>query len=88
MKKGKKTNDFGLRHRQAAAAAARKANARPRGMISGTTEHQYTDDELEFLKAVEEWKKRHRRLFPAVTELLRVAAALGYRKPGPESYGA
>jgi hypothetical protein len=40
----------------------------------------YTDDEREFLMAVERYKRRHRRPFPTWREVLHVAHCLGYRK--------
>lgn len=46
----------------------------------------YTDEEMEFLKAVEEFKKKRRVRFPHATDYLAVLVSLGYRKvvePGP-----
>lgn len=43
----------------------------------------YTDDEAEFLAAVERFKKANRRPFPTYSEILAVAKALGYRKAAP-----
>ncbi len=40
----------------------------------------YTPDELEFLKAVEAWKRRTRRQFPTCVDYLRIALELGYAK--------
>ena len=40
----------------------------------------YTPEELEFLAAVDKYKREHRRPFPALTELLGVLKSLGYRK--------
>lgn len=45
-----------------------------------TSETHYSDDELEFIKAVDRFKKLHRRPYPTATELLGVARSLGYRK--------
>lgn len=42
----------------------------------------YTADELEFMRAVDAYKRSRRRPFPTLTEILDVARALGYRKPG------
>lgn len=38
----------------------------------------YTDEEREFLVAVQAWKARTKRLFPTLTELLGVLKGLGY----------
>lgn len=46
----------------------------------------YTDDEVEFLKAMERFKREHCRPFPTCSEVLAVLQSLGYRKiaePGP-----
>ena len=43
-------------------------------------EGEMTDDQFEFLKAIEEYKKVNKRPFPSYTEILEVAIALGYRK--------
>jgi len=40
----------------------------------------FTDDEREFLVAVEGYKRRHRRPFPTWREVLHVAHCLGYRR--------
>ncbi len=47
-----------------------------------TSLKEYSDDEFEFLKAVEAWKKRTKRPFPSCTECLAIARSLGYRKEG------
>jgi hypothetical protein len=43
----------------------------------------YDDDETEFLKAVERYKRERRRPFPTLSELLGVLKGLGWRKVGP-----
>jgi hypothetical protein len=40
----------------------------------------YTPDELEFLHAIDRYKRKHRRPFPAWSEVLQVLLSLGYRK--------
>lgn len=44
----------------------------------------YDPDEIELMDAVEKWKKRTRRRFPATSEVLRIAKGLGYRKVSDE----
>jgi hypothetical protein len=41
----------------------------------------YTDDEREFLRAIDRYKRTRGRPFPTWREVLRVLRALGYRKP-------
>lgn len=40
----------------------------------------YTDEELAFIRAVDEHKQRTGRRFPSLTELLAILKALGYRQ--------
>jgi len=49
-------------------------------------EGEMTDEQFEFLMAVERYKKANQRPFPTWTEVLEVIKALGYRKVAePES---
>jgi hypothetical protein len=68
--------------RRLRAAAARRASGRRRGIDPTTCERDYTADELEFLRAMQEYKQRCGRPFPTLTEALEVLWGLGYRKPG------
>lgn len=43
----------------------------------------YADDEVEFMMAMERYKREANRPFPCWHEVLRVAKALGYRKVAP-----
>ena len=43
-------------------------------------EGQMTEEQFEFLMAIEEYKKSNNRPFPTWTEVLEVITALGYRK--------
>lgn len=45
-----------------------------------TEGHDYTDDELEFMKAMDRYKRENRRPHPTCTEVLAVMKSLGYRK--------
>ena len=45
-----------------------------------STEVIYDDEELEFLKAVDAWKRKTGRQFPTCSELLEILRALGWRK--------
>ena len=40
----------------------------------------FSDEEIAFLKAIEEYRRLRKRLFPTWCEVLRVLKALGYRK--------
>jgi len=43
-------------------------------------EGQMTDEQFEFLLAIDEYKRKNTRPFPTWTEVLEVIKALGYRK--------
>ena len=45
-----------------------------------TFEKQYTDDELEFMNAMQRFKVQSGKAFPNHGEVLKVALALGYRR--------
>jgi hypothetical protein len=42
--------------------------------------HDYSDDEREFLVAMERYKRERRRPFPTCREVLAVLLSLGYRR--------
>lgn len=46
-----------------------------------TSNREYTDAELEFMTAMEVYKRRERRPYPEWPEVLAVVLSLGYRKP-------
>ncbi len=63
----------------------RRARKERRKRIDPTTfEKQYTDDELEFMNAMQRFKERTGRAFPTFGEVIRVAISLGYRMPTSE----
>jgi hypothetical protein len=45
-----------------------------------TCERDYTNDEIEFMKAMDQYKRENRRPFPTWSEVLEVLRAMGYRK--------
>jgi hypothetical protein len=45
-----------------------------------TCERDYNDDEIIFMKAMDQYKRANRRPFPTWSEVLEVLHALGYRK--------
>ena len=61
--------------------AERRAKKERRRRIDPTTfEKQYTDDELEFMNAMQRFKVMSGKSFPTHGDVLRVAFSLGYRK--------
>jgi hypothetical protein len=58
----------------------RKKVERRRQVDPTTCERDYTDDEIDFMKAMDQYKRDNRRPFPTWSEVLEVLRALGYRK--------
>jgi hypothetical protein len=63
------------RSRLANAAAGRK-----QGIDPATCDRIYSEAELEYLKAMEHYRRENKRPYPTWSEALAVAVALGYRK--------
>jgi hypothetical protein len=45
-----------------------------------TCERDYNNDEIEFMKAMDQYKRENRRPFPTWSEVLEVLRAIGYRR--------
>ncbi|HLW67830.1 MAG TPA: hypothetical protein VKS79_21105 [Gemmataceae bacterium] len=56
------------------------ADRSPKAAYSSTNGDGFTDEEVEFLKAMERYKREHHRPFPTWREVLLVVESLGYRK--------
>lgn len=74
-------------NRRASAQATRAANARQvsgrRRFVDPTTcERDYSSSEIEFMKAMHDYKLKSGRMFPTWSEVLEVLRSLGYEKPG------
>ena len=48
-----------------------------------TCERDYTDDEVQFMSALEQYKRTSGRMFPTCSEILEVLRGLGYEKRPP-----
>src|SRR3954451_13192299 len=67
--------------RRALNAAEKRRTSERRRLIDPTTcERDYSDDEMDFMKAMDRYKRDNRRPFPTWSEVLEVLASLGYRK--------
>jgi hypothetical protein len=58
----------------------RDKGERRRQIDPTTCERDYTDDEIQFMKSMDQYKRDNRRPFPTWSEVLEVLRALGYRK--------
>lgn len=62
-------------------AIERRAKVSRRRQIDPTTcERDYTPDEIEFMSAMDEYKRSSGRMFPTCSEVLEVVKSLGYEK--------
>lgn len=85
----KTTNETGRRkgedRRQNVEASAnypgdRRKTKRRRQIDPTTCEREYNDNEIEFMHALDEYKRASGRMFPTCSEILEVFSSLGYRK--------
>lgn len=68
---------------EAKTGSERRKTVRRRQIDPTTCERDYSTDEIEFMHAMDEYKRRSGRMFPTCSEILEVVASLGYRKtPG------
>lgn len=84
-KKEERRNSERRQESQAVAVERRKLERRVkvnrRRQIDPTTcERDYTDEEVEFMRALEEYKRTSGRMFPTCSEVLEVLRGLGYEK--------
>lgn len=65
-------------------AARRNAVTKPRKSLRGvnpaTCEREYSTDEVEFMQAMDRYKRDNDRPYPTWSEVLSVLLSLGYRK--------
>ncbi len=71
-----------LLEQAATAPTHRSANRteRRRQIDPTTCERDYSADEVEFMKAMDDYKRRSGRSFPTWSEVLEVVRALGYHR--------
>ena len=61
--------------------APRRAKVERRRQIDPTTcERDYSVDEIEFMRAMDEYKRKSGRMFPTWSEVLEVVRGLGYAR--------
>ena len=60
--------------------SSRRKVARRRQIDPTTCERDYNDEEIAFMKAMDEYKRRSGRQFPTWSEVLEVVRSLGYRQ--------
>ncbi|MFN9720224.1 MAG: hypothetical protein ACK58L_16110 [Planctomycetota bacterium] len=58
----------------------RRRQDRRRQIDPTTCERDYSDNEIEFMRAMDDYKRKSGRPFPTWSEVLEVLMSLGYRK--------
>ena len=58
----------------------RRKVQRRRQIDPTTCERDYTNDEIEFMQALDAYKRANGRMFPTCSEILEVIRALGYER--------
>jgi hypothetical protein len=67
----------------------RRAKVSRRRQIDPTTcERDYTDDEVQFMSALDDYKRTSGRMFPTCSEVLEVVRSLGYVRLSPSELAA
>jgi hypothetical protein len=61
----------------------RKKVNRRRQIDPTTCERDYTEDEIQFMNALDDYKRTSGRMFPTCSEVLEVVRSLGYLKVSP-----
>jgi hypothetical protein len=87
LERRKRNIPVAIDRRNQAPGERRRAQGERRRQVDPTTcERDYDDDEIGFMKAMDQYKRDNRRPFPTWSEVLEVLRSLGYRKvaePGP-----
>lgn len=61
----------------------REKVSRRRQIDPTTCEREYTDEEIEFMHALDRYKRASGRMFPTCSEVLEVIRSLGYQRANP-----
>lgn len=74
------------RKQQIPVAVERRSKVQRRRQIDPTTcEREYTDEEVEFMQAMDAYKRASGRMFPTCSEILEVIKKLGYERSLPQA---
>jgi hypothetical protein len=79
-REGRRKRDIPVAVERCTGKDRRQQGERRRQVDPTTCEKDYSDEELLFMKAMDQYKRANRRPFPTWSEVLEVLRALGYRK--------
>ena len=74
-------------HSSEATSKSSSPSSRRRHIDPTTCERDYSADEVEFMQALDHYKRTHGRMFPTCSEILEVLRGLGYSKTADERAG-
>ena len=86
----KKLNETGRRKEDLPlpeGSSDRRKTRRRRQIDPTTCEREYNDSEIEFMHALDEYKRASGRMFPTCSEILEVLVGLGYRQVAEPTAG-
>jgi hypothetical protein len=72
------------RQQQIPVLVERRKTPRRRQIDPTTCEREYTDEEVEFMQAMDAYKRSSGRMFPTCSEILEVITKLGYQRMFPQ----
>ena len=73
-------NETGRRKQDKPVAVERRKTPRRRQIDPTTCEREYDNAEIDFMQAMDEYKRASGRMFPTCSEILEVLIKMGYRK--------
>ncbi len=76
----RRTREVPVAVERRAGSERRQTGERRRQVDPTTCEKDYNDEEIVFMKAMDQYKRSNRRPFPTWSEVLEVLRSLGYRK--------
>lgn len=76
----KPKSDFSVDNKRSAEVIDRRKQDRRRQIDPTTCERDYSGDEVEFMRAMDDYKRKSGRPFPTWSEVLEVLVSIGYRK--------
>ena len=80
-RKSDRRTDKSKEEATASAPVVERRKVKRRRQIDPTTcEREYSDPEIEFMQAMDEYKRASGRMFPTCSEILEVLSKLGYRQ--------
>lgn len=84
---GKRKGEDRRKNQEPNLKVERRKNKRRRQIDPTTCEREYNEPEIEFMHALDEYKRASGRMFPTCSEILEVIMKLGYRQVAEVSDG-